>query len=103
MNTDQKLNINDFSKHLFWDTDRDKLDFKKSKEQIVYQVVEYGLMKDWLLLQRIYSREALKEIVLNLRVLDKVTLAFLAHFFQVDKTKFRCYKNSQSAQNFWNS
>jgi hypothetical protein len=103
MNTDQTANINEFSEHLFWDVDRTKLDFQKSKEQIVYQVVEYGLMKDWLLLQKIYNRDTLKEIVLNLRVLDKVTLAFLAHFFQVDKSNFRCYRSSQSARNFWNS
>lgn len=49
------FSISDFSEHLFWDVDKSKLDFKKNKEQIVYKVVEYGLMKDWLLIQRIYS------------------------------------------------
>jgi hypothetical protein len=97
------ISINDFSPHLFWDVDRSKLDFDKSKEQIVYQVVEYGMMKDWLLIQQLYSKNTLKEIVLNLRSLDKVTLSFLAHFFKVDKTEFRCYKQSQSNQSFWNS
>jgi ribosomal protein S8 len=97
------ISINDFSPHLFWDVDRSKLDFDKSKEQIVYQVVEYGMMKDWLLIQQLYSKNTLKEIVLNLRSLDKVTLSFLAHFFKVDKTHFRCYKQSQSNQSFWNS
>ena len=103
MNTRTSFEITDFSPHLFWDVDKSKLDFEKSKEQIVYQVVEYGLMKDWLLLQKIYKKEVLKEIVMNLRVLDKVTLAYLSHYFQVDKTQFRCFNNSQSAQSFWNS
>jgi hypothetical protein len=97
------ITINDFSPHLFWDVDRSKLDFKKSKEQIVYQVVEYGMMNDWLLLQQVYPKNTLKEIALNLRSLDKVSLSFLAHFFKVDKTQFRCYKQSQSNQSFWNS
>jgi hypothetical protein len=38
--------IQDFSKHLFWDTDRDTLDFDKSKSQIIYQVLEYGTIDD---------------------------------------------------------
>lgn len=103
METSKPILITDFSPHLFWDVDKNKLDFEKSREQIVYQVVEYGQMKDWLLLQKIYSKGVLKEIVMSLRVLDKVTLAYLAHYFQVDKTQFRCFNNSQSAQNFWNS
>jgi hypothetical protein len=101
MNT--TIKITDFSPHLFWDVDRDKLNFERSKEQIVYQVVEFGLMSDWLLLQRVYSFDELKKIATNLRTLDKITLSFLAHFFKIDKSEFRCYTTSQSAQNFWNS
>ena len=96
-------NIENFSPHLFWDLNKSKLDFEKSKSQIIFQVVEYGLMSDWLLIQKIYSREEIKEVVTNLRTLDKVTLSYLAHFFQLDKTQFRCYTSSQSAQSFWNS
>ncbi len=97
------ISIHDFSAHLFWDVDRNKLDFEKSKEQIVYQVVEFGMMKDWQLLQQVYSLDEIKSIVIQLRTLDKVTLSFLAHFFKVDKTQFRCYKQTLSDRNFWNS
>ena len=97
------VKISDFSPHLFWDVDRNKLNFEKSKEQIVFQVVEFGLMNDWKLLQQVYSFEELKQITTSLRTLDKVTLSFLAHFFKIDKSEFRCYTTSQSAQNFWNS
>jgi ribosomal protein S8 len=95
------ISINDFSEHLFWDVDKSKLDFKKSKEQIVYQVVEFGMMKDWMLIQEVYSKSTLKEIVLNLRTIDRTTLSFLAHYFKVDKKQFRCYKQMQSNQGFW--
>lgn len=100
---ESKITVDDFSPHLFWDTDKEKLDLEKSKEQIVYHVVEYGLMKDWKLLQKVYPKETLKEIVINLRSLDKVTLSYLAHYFKIDKTAFRCYKESQSRKSFWNS
>jgi hypothetical protein len=100
---DTSFNILEFSEHLFWDVDRSKLDFSANKEQIVYQVVEFGLMKDWVLLQRIFNHEELKQIVVNLRQLDPVTLAYLAHFFKLDKSAFRCFSQSQSNQDFWNS
>lgn len=84
------ITINDFSPHLFWDVNRNELDFYKTKEQIIFQVVEFGLMKNWELLQKVYPKETLKEVVLNLRSLDKVTLSFLAHYLKIDKTQFRC-------------
>lgn len=84
------ITINDFSPHLFWDVNRNELDFYRTKEQIIFQVVELGLMKDWELLQKVYPKETLKEVVQNLRSLDKVTLYFLAHYLKIDKTQFRC-------------
>ena len=96
-------NIDNFSSHLFWDMNKSNLDFEISKSQIIYHVVEYGVMKDWLLIQKIYPKEEIKAVVTNLRTLDKVTLSYLSHFFQIDKNQFRCYTTSQSAQSFWNS
>jgi hypothetical protein len=103
MPSEEKYSILDFSPHLFWDVERDKLDFEKSKETIIYQVLEFGMMKDWKMLQDLYSKETLKEITLAFRQLDPVTLAFIANYLKIDKTEFRCYKNSQSEQSFWNS
>ena len=103
MKNNEFCNIELFSSHLFWDLNKSKLDFEKSKAQIIFQVAEYGMMSDWLLVQKIYPKEELKAVVLNLRTLDKVTLSYLSHFFQIDKTQFRCYTSSQSARSFWNS
>jgi hypothetical protein len=58
--------IQDFSPHLFWDVDKNVLDVNEHKEQIVYQVVEYGLWSDWLLLQKVYTYDELKKIVLKI-------------------------------------
>ena len=73
-----KFNISDFSPHLFWDTDKAELDFIKSKEEI-------------------------KNVVINIRTLDKVTLAFLSQFFNIEKTAFRCYKQNRLNPSFWSS
>ena len=97
------FSISDLSPHLFWDTDRQLLDFEHSKEQIIYQVLEYGLMHDWNIIQQVYSKSTIQEVVVNLRQLDPVTLSFIANYLGIDRNSFRCYKNSQLAQSFWNS
>ena len=94
--------VNDLSKHLFWDVDISMLSFEKSKEQIIYKVVEFGLIKDWNIIKEIYSLETIKAVSLEFRNLDVVTLSFLATIFNINKSEFRCYKLKQSNQNFWN-
>ena len=99
----QEITINDFSKHLFWDMDLNGFDFQKHKVHLIHKVLEYGFMKDWNLLKDLYGLETIKEVSLNLRSLDAVTLSYLATIFKIDKTEFRCYKHRQLYPNLWNS
>ena len=94
--------INDLSTHLFWDVDVMAMDFEKSKEQIIYKVLEFGVMKDWLIIKKVYGLETVRKVSLQFRSLDVVTLSFLSHLFQIEKSNFRCYKLKQSSQNCWN-
>ncbi len=98
-----EITINDFSPHLFWDVDLSTFDLHKYKEFMVGRVVEYGKLKDWELLKSLYGKPTIKEISLNLRSLDAISLSFLSTIFNVDKTEFRCYKHRQLVQNYWNS
>ena len=75
---------------------------EKSKEQIIFKVIEFGMISDWKIIKAIYGLETIKSVSLNFRSLDDVSLSFLANIFQIDKTNFRCYKLKQSNQNFWN-
>ncbi len=94
--------IADFSPHLFWDVDPSKLELERSAAFIIERVLEYGLMEDWNLIKRVYGLERIKDVSLNIRSMDKVTLSFVSTFFGIDKTLFRCYKESQLATSFWN-
>ena len=49
-----------------------------------------------------YGKEVVKNILLNIRYLDKVTLSFCSTIFDVPKTEFRCYKLAQSNPEYWN-
>jgi hypothetical protein len=101
MNTNYK--IQDLSTHLFWDVDTNFIKFETSKEQIIYKVLEYGLINDWHIIQAVYGLETIKNVSLELRSLDVVTVSFLSHLFNIDKSNFRCYKQKLSNQNYWNS
>ena len=100
---DKPISINDFSKHLFWDVDLDGFDFEKHKVHLINKVLEYGLLSDWDLLKLVYGLETIKEVSLNLRSLDVVTLSYLSALFNIDKTEFRCYKHKQLYPTYWNS
>lgn len=98
----EEYKISDLSPHLFWDVDKSKLDFEKSSTFLVERVLEYGLMKDWKLIKKIYGLEKIKEITLQSRSLDDVTLSFLCTIFDLEKEAFRCYKLRQSNPHYWN-
>lgn len=95
--------IEDFSKHLFWDVDLKTFDLQKHRGFMVERVLGYGVLKDWNLIKELYGREEIKNISLNIRSLDAVTLSFLSTIFKIDKIEFRCYKHRQLVQNVWNS
>lgn len=93
--TNRKIEINDFSEHLFWDINKETFDISKHKEQLIYKVLEYGFLKDWNLLKELFGQNEIKKVVLNLRSLDPVTLSFLSTLFRIEKSEFRCYKQGK--------
>ena len=100
---EKPITIDDFSPHLFWDVDLDGFDFDKHKTHLINKVLEYGMIKDWNLVKEVYGLETIKEVSLNLRSLDAVTLSYLSALFKIDKTEFRCYKHRQLYPTYWNS
>lgn len=99
----KEITINDFSPHLFWDVDLSDFDFQQHKVHLIDKVLHYGLMEDWNLLKKVYGLETIKEVALNLRSIDAVTLSFLAAIFDIKITKFRCYRHKQLFPTYWNS
>lgn len=98
---EHEITVHDFSDHLFWDVQRDALDLQEHKAQVIYKVVEFGTIDDWRLLKKLYTKDALKEVVLQLPSLDPVTVSFLASYLEVDKKAFRCYNKKGLANDFW--
>jgi len=48
---------------LFWDTCREDLDMERSKAQIIGQVLQYGRMEDWYIVDALHSKDTIKELL----------------------------------------
>jgi hypothetical protein len=92
----------ELSKTLFWDTDIDKIDYEKNAQQVIQRVLERGALKDWFEIKHYYGLERIKQEVLTVRHLDKLTLNFCSKYFKIAKEEFRCYNTKPSIQQLWN-
>ena len=100
---EKTITIDDFSKHLFWDVDLDGFYFDEHAQFFAQRVIEYGNIDDWNLLKKLYGLEKIKDLALQFRSLDAVSLSYLSAIFKIDKTEFRCYKHRQLFPTYWNS
>lgn len=90
-----------FSDHLFWDVDRNKLDFERNKKWLVGRVLEYGLMSDWLLLKNEMSIQQIAAIAKDIRQLDDISLNFIATLSGIPKEEFAAFNKPQNAGDNW--
>lgn len=84
------------SKHLFWDTKYDDIDFDKHSSYVVSRVLEYGTLEDWKYIKDYYGLEKIVEISSRLRTLDKKALSFISAIGNIPKENFKCYTIIQS-------
>lgn len=91
-----------FSKHLFWDTDRQELNMEDHCSYIIRQVLEYGKMQDWRLILKYYGLPKIVSISKKARKLDQKSLAFISTISGIPKEEFRCYTFQQSVPKHWN-
>lgn len=94
--------VSKLSPHLFWDVDRDNIDFKKNKKFIIQRVLEYGLLSDWQIIYSYYGMEEIAQTAITIKDLDKKSLAFIALLSDVPKENFLCYISMQSTPQHWN-
>ena len=93
--------IANFSPHIFWDVDVHSIDMEKNGVFVLQRVLQYGILKDWLLLKSSMGVERIKALAVQLPTLDDVSLSFLSNLYKIDKSEFKCYKNRQSKIGFF--
>ena len=98
---EKKVSINDFSKHLFWDINRDELDFEKNKRTIIKNVLEYGLIYDWKIIYNYYGIDVIASTMLNVRDLDEKALSFISMLSNIPQENFSCYNTKRLNRTHW--
>lgn len=101
MSTVKDLQISNYSSHLFWDVDKEKLDLNEKRAFLVNRVLDYGVMKDWRQLYADLGLEEIGQIATQLRDMDPRSMAFVALLTGIDIKKFRCYTFQQSNPPHW--
>lgn len=94
--------LSQFSRHLFWDADREAIDLEKNAPYVVQRVLEYGLLDDWRLLRKYYGLERIAQISMQLRSLEEKALVFICTLTNTKKDDYRCYILRQSNLQPWN-
>ncbi|MGI8600864.1 MAG: DUF6922 domain-containing protein [Chitinophagaceae bacterium] len=102
MKKNLKYTINDFSPHLFWDINKNELDFNKYTQQIIKGVLEYGLLKDWKIIHNYYGIKKIAEVASDFKELDPKACAFISALSGIPLKKFRCYSTRQLIPQHWN-
>ena len=100
--SDRVNNLENISKHLFWDINTDLSDKEKNKTIIIERVINRGDINDVKIIISEYGLDTIKQEIVNAGFLDKKTLNWVSLFLNIPKTKFRCYKKTQSKQVHWN-
>lgn len=72
-----------FSQYLFWDTPIEKNDLEKHKNYIIERVLSRGLLQDFYFLLQLYSTIEIITALKKSRGLDKKTINFCSHFFNI--------------------
>jgi hypothetical protein len=87
------ITYKDFSGFLFWDIDKQKIDFELNAPQIVERVLLRGAWEDFQLLLNYYGRKKVGEISKGLRYLDTRTMHFCCVFFDIPLNDMGLLKN----------
>lgn len=88
-------------KSLFWDVNVESIDLQKHKLSVIERITQRGRLEEFKAMIKFYGKENVKNTLLNVRHLDKVTLAFCSCYFDVPETEFRCYKLAQLNPEHW--
>ena len=89
-------------KSLFWDIDYNTLDYEKNARFIIARVMMRGNLNDFFELKKYYGLDKIKQEVVKVKYLDKLTFNFCQVLFKLNKEDFRCYNTRQSIQEHWN-
>jgi hypothetical protein len=89
------------NKSTFWEYDITKLDPKERFNTIIPRIAMRGDEYEIRAMHQFYGDEKIKEVLLQVRYLDKYSLSLFSNIYNIPKEKFRCYIWKQSNPTHW--
>ena len=102
MNTHSDIG-SELSNILFWDVDKNDIDFDKHATFIIQRVLECGEFCDWKVILSYYGLDKIVSECKKMRTLDPICLSFISAISHTKKEDYRCYHTAQSSPTPWNS
>jgi hypothetical protein len=81
---------NSINHRLFWDTDKNNLDFSKHKRFIIERILRFGMLSDIKWLLSFYNEQEIIGVVKTSKSIDKKTANFWAIHYGIDKDEVLC-------------
>jgi hypothetical protein len=89
------------NKSTFWEHDISTIDPEAHYKAIISRIAMRGDEFEIRGMRRFYGDEKIKEVLLQVRYLDKYTLSLFSNIYNIPKEKFRCYIWKQSNPTHW--
>ncbi|MCL2800135.1 MAG: hypothetical protein FWD28_00050 [Treponema sp.] len=83
--------LTQFTNGLFWNFNKDKIDFFKHKDLIIERVIEAGLENDEILMWKLYKYKDIKKVAINMESLIYEKLEYIAFVLKINEKKFKSY------------
>ena len=88
------------SKYLFWDINKDNLDYEARASFVLERVFTMGMQEDEWEVNKYYGKERIRKEVVKCKALDKKTLNYLSVFYKIPKRDFVCYRKNVFQKGF---
>lgn len=84
------------SSHLFWDVNKETLDWDKHLRLIVERVIQRGTYKNLLLIEKVYGKEKISDVIKHLPFLTTKDMMFVHRYYNIALEDLKCYKMRRS-------
>ncbi len=78
-------NLFPFEKKLFWDTNVEKIDLEFHKNSIIERVICRGILEDFYVLNKVYSKPVIINALKMAKGLDPKTVNFCINYYGISK------------------
>ena len=92
--------LSELSPHIFWNCDKNKLDYKKNRDIIIERIIKYGLENDIIIMWKLYSRRVIKKVAINIDVLENMRILYYCSMLDIKEEDFKCYRKKQFQRNY---